>query len=813
MAAVRARRLGGAVDLAVVAALIGVANLGFGPTFGGGSYLVAAGSGTLLGLGLAWVGALRRLSTVSLAGATVLAYFAFGGVVVLPQTTIAGVLPTLATVRGLGLGAVTSWKGLLTIVPPVEAFPEVGIVPYLSCLVVAVLAGSLALRARRVGWALLPVAGLTVGVILMGTAQVAWPLAQGIAFGILGLGWSAWRRASARSEALRAARAGIAAGDGAKASRALRTRRIRNAAVMLAIAGTLTAVAAPLLQPVGQRQVLRDQIVPPLDLREYPSPLVGFRKYVKDLDKQVLFTVSGLPRGARIRLATMDAYTGTVFDVAGGTPGSPTGSGSFNRMAPGTGSGAALPAGARTDEVSIKIAAYRGVWLPEVGRSLAITFSGGRADALAQGLYGNSETGTVLSTAGLRSGDRFTVRSLVAAAPAVTGVGSGGFADLQLPAPARVPQSVTSVANTFVGDASTAADKVGRLREALSSGGVFSDGLDGQLNSRAGHGSDRIDTLLSGAQMVGDDEQFAVAMALMARQLGIPARVVMGFYPKANSSTRGGVYAVTGGDVHAWVEVAFAGAGWVTFDPTPRADQPPKAQDPRSKSRPQPQVLQAPPPPDEPAEAPLQPIAAAADADKKLSAGTRWLGYLARAAEVALPIVVLASPFVLILVAKSRRRRRRLGAQAAEERLSGGWREVTDAAMDLGTPVLASDTRRESAGSLQVLYPRVRALALAERADAAVFGAYEPTDADVSLFWADVEQIVADMSLSAGRWGRLRGRFSVRSLIAVRSLKGLLVPGFLGRAQGLVGLLSGAIGHVPAVLGRVRARPFRGGRR
>ncbi len=807
-AAVRVKRSGGAVDLAVVAALIGVAALGFGPTFGGSAYLVMACAGALLGLGLAWVGALRRLSTLSLAGGTVLTYFVFGGVVVLPGTTIAGIFPTLATMRVLALGAVTSWKGLITTVPPVEAFPEVGIVPYLSCLVVAVLAGSVALRARRPGWALLPLAGLTVGVIVLGTARVAWPLAQGIAFGVLGIGWSAWRRTTARSEALHMASAGLRAGNAAQTSRKLRTRRIRNAAIMLAIAGTLTALAAPMLQPAGQRQVLRDIVVPPLDLREYPSPLVGFRKYVKDLDKQVLFTVSGLPNGARIRLATMDAYTGTVIDVAGGAPGSPTGSGSFSRLAAGTVSGIGSPAGAHIDEVSIKIAAYKGVWLPEVGHPLAVTFSGDRAERLAQGLYGNSETGTMLSTAGLTTGDRFIVRSVPATTPVVAGLGAAGFADMQLPAPARVPQSVASVANTFVGNASTGADKVGRLREALSTGGVFSDGLDGQLTSRAGHGTDRIDTLLSGTQMVGDDEQFAVAMTLMARQLGIPARVVMGFYPKANVTNPTGLYSVTGADAHAWVEVAFAGAGWVTFDPTPRADQPPKAQDPRSKSQPQPQVLQAPPPPEEPAEAPLQPIPAAADSNKKLdAAGTGWLALVARAAIVGLPILLLASPFLLILAVKSRRRRRRLGAQAPAERLSGGWREVTDAATDLGTLVLASATRRETAGSLQELYPHARAMPLAERADAVVFGSHEPTDADVKAFWADVEQIVADMSQSVGRWRRVRGRFSLRSF------KVLNVSALLGSAPRVVGRLPIAIGRVPAVLGGVRARPIRGGRR
>ena len=61
-------------------------------------------------------------------------------------------------------------------------------------------------------------------------------------------------------------------------------------------------------------------------------------------------------------------------------------------------------------------------------------------------------------------------------------------------------------------------------------------------------------------------QHFAGAMALMLRLLGIPARVAVGF----TSGTRDGdAWVVTDHDAHAWVEVWFAGQGWVPFDPTP----------------------------------------------------------------------------------------------------------------------------------------------------------------------------------------------------------------------------------------------------
>lgn len=61
-------------------------------------------------------------------------------------------------------------------------------------------------------------------------------------------------------------------------------------------------------------------------------------------------------------------------------------------------------------------------------------------------------------------------------------------------------------------------------------------------------------------------QQFAGAMALMLRFLGIPARVAAGF---TSGKYREGVWTVTDQNAHAWVEVWFPGYGWLTFDPTP----------------------------------------------------------------------------------------------------------------------------------------------------------------------------------------------------------------------------------------------------
>jgi len=67
-------------------------------------------------------------------------------------------------------------------------------------------------------------------------------------------------------------------------------------------------------------------------------------------------------------------------------------------------------------------------------------------------------------------------------------------------------------------------------------------------------------------------EQFAGAYAAMARSLGIPARVAVGFTPGELRSD--GKYHVYGRNAHAWPEVWFDNIGWISFEPTPGRGEP-----------------------------------------------------------------------------------------------------------------------------------------------------------------------------------------------------------------------------------------------
>jgi hypothetical protein len=69
----------------------------------------------------------------------------------------------------------------------------------------------------------------------------------------------------------------------------------------------------------------------------------------------------------------------------------------------------------------------------------------------------------------------------------------------------------------------------------------------------------------------GNCEYFATALAIMLRTVGVPARVVNGFQ-RGEWNPYGEYVAVRLSDAHSWVEAWIGGAGWVTFDASPRSE-------------------------------------------------------------------------------------------------------------------------------------------------------------------------------------------------------------------------------------------------
>jgi hypothetical protein len=71
---------------------------------------------------------------------------------------------------------------------------------------------------------------------------------------------------------------------------------------------------------------------------------------------------------------------------------------------------------------------------------------------------------------------------------------------------------------------------------------------------------------------VGFCQHYSSAMAVLVRSLGIPARIAAGF--RVGTLQDDGSYLVQASDVHVWVEVRFAGYGWLPFEPEHGATHP-----------------------------------------------------------------------------------------------------------------------------------------------------------------------------------------------------------------------------------------------
>lgn len=742
------------VDVAALGVLLGAIAVGFGPVWGSLGYLLPTFGGAAVGLLVAWLGAWRRFPAVTVTALAVLGYLLFGGALALPHTTIAGVVPTLDTLRELLLGSVEGWKQFVTTVPPMRSFPDLAVVPFLLMLLVGLISGTISWRTKHAVWAVVPVVAGLVGVILLGTPEAALPVVQGLVIAIVALLWGAVRVMEAR-----VGTHSISTESSREATRRLRWYRVRTGATILGVAALAAGFTAPILLPNQPRTVLRETIVPPLDVHQFTSPLVAFRHYAKDAREEELFKVSELPEDGRVRLATLDRYDGVVYDASGDGGGT----GFYTRV----GEEIATSSKDTPVPVEVSVTGYSGVWVPEIGDLTGVRWLGPNAEAQTEGTYYNSTTDTALTTAGIGPGDKYLLNTLVSEEPDEEALKEGTILEADLPETEQsaMPQGLLAKAAQFAGEETDPATKLFQIRDALQASGVLSSGLDGEVPSRPGHSAERVDTLVEEEKMVGDDEQFAVALALMARQVGIPARVVMGFYPDQQSTyEEGEPWTVLGSDVHAWIEVPFKGYGWVPIDAVP--DEKPQIQpEPKSDKVPKPPVLQEPEPPEEPDKA----KAGSVEDDEKDDAENGlfdWglLGVLLLA--VGIPLLLLLGPIVAILAYKARRRVLRRSADQLADRVSGGWHEVVDVVTDLGTMVPRGATRRESAGIIAGAHQVPSTLLLAHRADATVFGREEPTQADVEAFWVEVDELVGGLRSTVSTRRRVRAALSLRSVWA-----------------------------------------------
>jgi len=133
---------------------------------------------------------------------------------------------------------------------------------------------------------------------------------------------------------------------------------------------------------------------------------------------------------------------------------------------------------------------------------------------------------------------------------------------LQLP---DLDPRIPALARQVTAQAPTAYDKAAAIEHYLRT--RFGYTLDLSATSKA----DPLAHFLF-ERRAGHCEYFAAAMTVMLRSLGIPARYVNGFLP-GEYNELGGDFIVRASDAHSWVEAYFPGFNWISFDPTPPADE------------------------------------------------------------------------------------------------------------------------------------------------------------------------------------------------------------------------------------------------
>jgi len=512
------------------------------------------------------------------------------------------------------------------------------------------------------------------------------------------------------------------------------------------------------------------------------SPLAEYRSYVTGTGAaETMLRATGLSAGSRVTLATLDSYNGVVYSV-GGT------AADFTRV-PGPISGDAQQ-GDRVDS-SITIENVSGPWIPLPAELGSLSFEGSGASSLTNNFYYSrtADTGAVLG--GIHSGVRYAVSGVahpLATPSAISGLAPG---NASVPAPTVVPEGIDAfVASNSLGSASPG-QRLSAVMAALLTDGYVSNGGAGEAASRSGHGSERLTQLFTQAPMVGDGEQYAAAAALLATQIGFPARVVMGFVvpsesaantpaptPSADAKKTDLGVPLLGADMSAWIEISTT-QGWVAIDPNPVIRPIPEKlpEAPTTVSRPQSGA--EPPPVDVPRlQEQTLPEAASGELTPLADPFQALIGTIVTvAASVLLAVGLITSPFLSVLALKARRRARRRSAALPGDRVQGAWEEFADTATDHGYVLLASSTRREMARNV----PQDRSVALAKLADRVQFAPGEPTEAQAEEAWRFVEQVREGLDAALTRGQRVRSRVTIRSLSHTRLAR--LLATITGRSR------------------------------
>ena len=408
----------------------------------------------------------------------------------------------------------------------------------------------------------------------------------------------------------------------------------------------------------------------------------------------------------------------------------------------------------------VTVVEYASPWLP-------VPFPATSVSGLDGEWLGLDENRTVLTQESSPRGQEYTVTSEV---PRPTleqiratqaGLDQGVMNELLfVTGPRSLTDPIRETAEEITAGATSDYDRLISLQNWFRSDFEYS--LEAPVeNGFDGSGLEAINAFLQ--ERTGYCVHFASSFAVMARELGMPARIVVGYLPGTSTGeTDEGrtVYTVSSSQLHAWPEVHFAGIGWVPFEPTASLGRATRfwpesaggVDDAGNPLSPEPTAA----PSIAPTRDPLDEETAPVDAGTGVS--RPW---------VSGPVIAIVLGVLAVLIAPATARLiRRAGRQRAARTDAGAaWIELVDSAIDLGIDTPAGESPRAFGRRLIVKHGAPRRevdelVAAVERAS------YSGGRADAPTALAqDLRVVLARLREDSDRRSRLLATFAPRSLI------------------------------------------------
>jgi transglutaminase-like putative cysteine protease len=509
-------------------------------------------------------------------------------------------------------------------------------------------------------------------------------------------------------------------------------RRYIAAVPVVAVVAGAGFVVGPLI-PHGQPFDPRGHVQPAGRAEVAVSPLDQVSAWLATPDLS-LFTTSG-QSDVDWRIGSLDAFDGQTWTITG-------------RFVPTGGRVPGPSAGGRTVPVStvVTVTGLTGSWVPAHESPTAVS---------GPAVVVDPQTGVLIAADGLAPGLRYAVDSRVpvydadqlrSAVPA-----SDAAARTALVLPAGMPPAIVDTARLATDGATFPVQQATRLASYLRQTAT------NDPSAPPGHSYGHLLYFLTVSHR-GTTEQFGAAFAVMARALGLPTRLAVGFGPGRPGPD--GLTTVRGADALVWPEVEFSGIGWVPFYPTPATgtdgDGPGLAVGASGARREVDDTLDA---------------TAATDPSTPLASSTRdGSSALPPVTHGGIVWILVAGLLVaylgaVLIVPPLRRRRRRRSARDGSDHVAAAWNELLRLVRPLRLgDVRALTTAEVAAACTERLGPAARSPldSLAAAADAAAFGAVRLPDHAGAEAWRHVSDLGQTIRRAAGLLPKLSNRLTLR---------------------------------------------------